>query len=155
MALTVDPGAGPLTYGKVQATRRPIVGAKTVAGFLIAVQRQAPASMNHRITDVNGQPSLLPLARAARVPQGIESPRQAPGWLIDSGISQPSAESGWRPSDCPPMFSGVAGASAGWEGRKVSWSLVFETLRFEMVSNFLRYFFVAAPFFVVFWVWEP
>lgn len=35
------------------------------------------------------------------------------------------------------------------------WSLVFETLRFELVSNFLRYVLVAAPFFVVFWVWDP
>ena len=35
------------------------------------------------------------------------------------------------------------------------WSLVFETLRFELVSNFLRYVLVAAPFFVVFWVGDP
>jgi len=36
----------------------------------------------------------------------------------------------------------------------VSSSSVFETLRFELVSNFLRYFLVAAAFFVVFWVWD-
>jgi sterol desaturase/sphingolipid hydroxylase (fatty acid hydroxylase superfamily) len=35
----------------------------------------------------------------------------------------------------------------------VSWSFVFVTLTFELVSNFLRYFLVAAAFFVVFWVW--
>ena len=34
-------------------------------------------------------------------------------------------------------------------------SLVFETLGFELVSNFLRYVLVAAPFFVVFWVGDP
>jgi lathosterol oxidase len=35
----------------------------------------------------------------------------------------------------------------------VSWSFIFVTLTFELVSNFLRYFLVAAAFFLVFWVW--
>lgn len=51
-------GAG-LTYGKARAIERPMQGAEAVARFLVSVQRQAPASMRHRIADVNGQPTLL------------------------------------------------------------------------------------------------
>ncbi len=37
----------------------------------------------------------------------------------------------------------------------MSWSSAIETLGFELVSNFLRYFLVAAPLFVAFWVFDP
>jgi hypothetical protein len=66
----IDEGAGPTKdvtfnaegatrYGRVRAVRRPLRGANAVARLLLAVQQQAPSTLQYRIAEVNGGPAVL------------------------------------------------------------------------------------------------
>jgi len=57
--LAVESAGPQATYGRVRAFQRPIRGAAVVARFLVAVQRQAPATIRHAVVESLGVPAVL------------------------------------------------------------------------------------------------
>jgi RNA polymerase sigma-70 factor (ECF subfamily) len=59
--LVADGGPGGVRYGRVRNLPRPLSGAVKIAAFLMAVGRQQPGDVKHRVCQLNGTPALVTL----------------------------------------------------------------------------------------------